>query len=298
MSDLTDAPFLTAQAAPQADALPDAPFAGPARPVAASGPLEAVQAGYQGSATGLILRGRLPDIVLDANNAKWYEKALASVGQMGSELPLMVAGAAGGGMVGTAGGAAVSGPAAPVGGVVGGILGTGAGAFAVPAAIRQSLIEAYKSGTVDSSGGFLNSVGIVLKTTGKEALVGAATFGAGGGAARVTGKALAPSIGQAITVGTGTKLIGAAGTAAEVGTMVVAPAALDGHLPEWSDFVNAAIVVGFAKGAIHMAAPAVRATAGKLGDIYVKTGIRPEQVVADAKANPEIAAELSAPVYH
>src|SRR3990167_6592884 len=130
MSDLTDAPFLTAQAAPQADALPDAPFAGPARPVAASGPLEAVQAGYQGSATGLALRGRLPDIVLDANNAKWYEKALASVGQMGSELPLMVAGAAGGGVVGTAGGGAVGGPG---GAVVGGGLGTGAGAFAVPA---------------------------------------------------------------------------------------------------------------------------------------------------------------------
>src|SRR3990167_1126141 len=74
--------------------------------------------------------------------------------------------------------------------------------------------------------------------------------------------------------------------------MVVTPAALDGHLPEWSDFVNAAIVVGFAKGAIHMAAPAVRATANRLGDIYAKTGIRPEQVIADSKQVPEIALDL------
>ena len=254
----------------------------PPRP--ASGAYEAFLSGVQGSATGLALRGRLPDIVLDAQHAKWYEKALASIGQMGAEVPAMWGGAVLGGGAGTA----VAGP-------VGTILGGGAGAFAVPALIRQSLIEAYKSGTVDSSGGFLNSVGIVLKTTAKEGVVGAATFGAGGVAARVAGKALAPSIGQAITVGTGTKLIGAAGTAAEVGTMVVTPAALDGHLPEWSDFVNAAIVVGFAKGAIHMAAPAVRATANRLGDIYAKTGIRPEQVVADAQRDPTIAAELMAP---
>ena len=78
MSDLADAPFLTAQAAPQAAGLTDAPFAAPAAPRAASGLLEAAQAGYQGSATGLAVRGKLPDIVLDQNNAKWYEKALAA----------------------------------------------------------------------------------------------------------------------------------------------------------------------------------------------------------------------------
>ena len=262
------------------------------QPRTASGVLDSFQAGWQGSATGLALRGKLPDIVLDAHNAKWYEKALSSLGQMGAELPLMVAGAAVGTVGGAATGAAVSGPAAPAGAAVGGILGGGAGAFAVPAAIRQSLIEAYKSGTVDSSGGFLNSVRIVLKTTAKEGAVGALTMGAGGVAARVAGKALAPAIGESISVAGGMRAIGAAGTAAEVGTMVVTPAALDGHLPEWSDFVNAAVVVGFAKGAVALGAPAVRATAGKLGDIYAKTGIRPEQVVADAQRDPTIAAEL------
>src|SRR5258708_38474640 len=67
---------------------------------AASGPLEALQAGYQASATGLAFRGRLPDVVLDPQHSKWYEKAVATVGQMASEAPEMIAGAVGGGVAG------------------------------------------------------------------------------------------------------------------------------------------------------------------------------------------------------
>src|SRR3990167_11037854 len=70
----------------------------PPRP--ASGAYEAFLSGVQGSATGLALRGRLPDIVLDADNAKWYEKALASIGQMGAEVPAMWGGAVLGGGAG------------------------------------------------------------------------------------------------------------------------------------------------------------------------------------------------------
>lgn len=255
----------------------------PAKARDASGPLEALQAGYQGSATGLAIRGKLPDVVLDAQHAKWYEKALASVGQMVSEVPEMVVGAVGGGVAGAAGGTAV---APGIGTAIGGVLGSGAGAFAVPAAIRTSLMEAYKSGTVDSSGGFLNSAKIVLEQTGKEGLIGALTFGAGGVAARVVGKAIAPAIGEAVSVGTARTAIGAAQATAEVGAMVVAPAALEGRLPEPEDFLNAAIVVFGAKGAI--------AGAGKLRSIYAKTGVRPEQVVADAKNDPALAQELTA----
>src|SRR3990167_10179200 len=66
----------------------------------ASGAYEAFLSGVQGSATGLALRGRLPDIVLDAQHAKWYEKALASIGQMGAEVPAMWGGAVLGGGAG------------------------------------------------------------------------------------------------------------------------------------------------------------------------------------------------------
>lgn len=281
MTDLADAPFLTAQDAPGAALLPDAPFASPVAARAAHGPLEALQAGYQGSATGLALRGRLPDVVLDSQHSKWYEKALATIGQMGAEAPEMVVG----GVLGAMGGTATAGP-------VGGLLGGGAGSFAIPAAIRQSLIEAYKSGTVDSSGGFLNSARIVLAQSAKEGAIGALTFGVGGMVARGIGKAIAPAIGESMGVSMATKIISGAQTAAELGTMVVAPAALDGHLPEPEDFLNAAIVIGAAKGAMHVAGPAAQSIAEKLGTIYAKTGVRPEQVVADAARDPKIAEEL------
>lgn len=250
--------------------------------------LDAVQAGYQGSATGLALRGRLPDVVLDQQHAKWYEKAAAAGAQMVSELPEMAIGGALGGAVGTAGGGAV-GSAVPVvgtaaGAVVGGLVGTGAGAFAVPAAIRESLMQAYAGGEVTSSADFLNRAAIVLKTTGKEAAIGGLTFGVGSAAARVTGKILAPAIGDSITVGTARNAIGAAQTGGELGTMVVAPAALEGRLPEKEDFLNAAIVLAGAKASVHVA--------GKVATIYTRTGRTPTQVVTDAKADPVLADEI------
>jgi hypothetical protein len=104
------------------------------QPRKAEGVLDALQAGYQGSATGLAVRRQLPDVVLDPSHAKWYEKLAAGASQMGAELPEMVVGGVGGAAAGTA-------VAGPVGGIVGG----GAGAFAVPTAIRESLMQAYSA---------------------------------------------------------------------------------------------------------------------------------------------------------
>lgn len=245
---------------------------GPRPAAPGTGVWDALVSGYQGSATGLLQRRRLPDVVLDHTHAKWYEKALESTSGMVSELPEMVAGFAAGGAVGS-----VAGP-------VGTILGGGAGAFAVPTAIRESLIQAYHSGEAGSSADFLSRTGIVLKETGKSALVGAATMGAGALVARTVGGALAPLIGEELGIGTARTAIGTAQTAAELGTMVVSPAALEGRLPEPQDFVNAAIVVAGMKAAGHVA--------GRIANVYAKTGIEPEQVVADAKADPKIAEEL------
>src|SRR6185436_5985945 len=71
-------------------------------------------------------------------------------------------------------------------------------------------------------------------------------------------------------------------------TMTVAPAALEGRLPEAQDFANGAILLAGMKGA--------GLAVGRLRSIYAQTGIRPEQVVADAKADPTIAAEIAAPL--
>lgn len=254
-----------------------------AKPVAriGSGPLDAIQAGYQGSATGLMIRGRLPDVVLDHSHATWYEKALSSAAGTVSEFPEMVAGGVLGRVLGSAAGSA----AGPAGVAVGGLLGTGAGSFFVPAAIREAYIQALSKGDVSSTADFLTRASIVLKQASKEGLVGALTLGAGGVAGRVVGKAVAPGVGTTLVAKTAVTGIETAATAAELGTMVVAPAALEGKLPEPEDFLNAAIVLGGMKGSVY--------AASRLRSIWAKAGVPPEQVVADAAADPKLVEEIT-----
>lgn len=233
-----------------------------------------IVAGYQGSATGLLQRGKLPDVVLDPSHAKWYDNALAGASSVVSELPEMVAGGIQGGLIGS-----VAGP-------IGTVAGAGAGTFALPTLIRTALIDAYTHGEATSSADFLNRAGILIKETGKSALVGAATSLSGMGVARVVGGVVGPMASE-IGVKTATRVIGAAQTTAEIGAMTVAPAALEGRMPEPEDFANAAIMVAGMKAAGHVA--------GKIAQIYAKTGVRPEQVVVDAKADPVIGESLKAP---
>jgi hypothetical protein len=238
-------------------------------PKAASSLLDYAQAGWQGSATGLWIRGKLPDVVLDPQHSKWYEKLAASATQMASELPEMITG----GLAGAAAGGAAGSEVPVVGNVVGAAVGGGAGAFAVPTAIRTALAQAYESKQAVNSADFLSRAKIVLKATGKDALIGALTGGVGKAAKLAT-----PLIGE-----TGVKV---ATPLAELGTITVAPAALEGRLPEPEDFMNAAILmVGFKSAEL---------AAGRLRNVYAKTGIRPEQVLSDAQKNPEIAQDLTA----
>ena len=161
--------------------------------------------------------------------------------------------------------------------------------FAVPAAIRESLVQAYKSGDIKTSADWWNIVREVATKTAQEAAVGAATMGAGSLAARTLGSALVPAIGQSIAVPTAMKAIGAADTAAQLATMVSMPAALQGRLPDAQEFMDAAIVIG----GLHAAAP----IAERITSVFQKTGRTPAEQVADAQADPKIAEELkSGPV--
>lgn len=243
-----------------------------AQPRIATGVWEAMQAGWQSSIPGLVDRGRMPDIVLDAHHSRWYEHLAGGASQLFNEVPEMLVGGIAGGAVGS-----LVGP-------VGTIIGSGAGAFAVPTAIRQTLMESYSKGAITSVGDFLSRTGIVIKESAKSAAVGALTSGAGMVAARTAGTALAPMVGNQISVRTATNLIGAAETTAMVGAMTVAPAALEGRLPEPWEIMNAALLVGGLKGATVVS--------GKMANIYAKTGVRPEQVVVDARTDPRLAAEL------
>lgn len=275
MADLPDAPW--AVSAAPARPLPggnDAPWMVERRsqPRKASGVVDAIRAGYQGSVPGLIDRGKMPDVVLDPEHSKWYERLAATGTQMFNEVPEMVLGAIGGGAAGA--------PAGPIGSLAAG----GALSFALPTAIRTALTEAYSKGEVLNSADFLSRTAVVLKATAKDAAVGALSTLAGLGAARAVGTALAPAIGTTMTVKTATTAIGAAGTTAELGALVVTPALLEGRLPEPRDFADAAILIGGIKGAA--------AITSKMRNIYAKTGVEPAQVVADAKADPTIALDM------
>ena len=250
----------------------------------AKGVVDALQAGWQGSATGLVVRGKLPSVTLDAHHAKWYEKLASTTAQTVSELPEM---AVGGLIVGTLG--LPSGPGA--------VAAAGAGMFAVPTAIRESLVQSYASGDATSVADYLGRTAITVKATAKDAAVGALTSLTGYGLLKVAAPAF-ESAARALTMGsasaagplgaTAAKVVAggsqALATAGEVGAMTVAPALLEGKLPERDDFLNAAILVGGMKSA-HV-------VASKLHSIYAKTGIPPTEVMADIQRDPKIAEEL------
>ncbi|HEX6992386.1 MAG TPA: hypothetical protein VF151_10890 [Gemmatimonadales bacterium] len=259
----------------QAPPLPDAPWAQP-EPQIAHGPLQAIEAGFQSSATGLWWRHKLPDLVLDPANSHWWERVLAGGAQVGAELPLMIGGSAAGG----AAGGAVAGP-------VGALVGGGAGMFALPTAVRETLMHAYASGEIKTPDEFWAAMKDVLEKTGKSAVVGAATAGVGSMVARGVGAAIAPSIGESIGVKAATRVIGGTQLAAEIGTMTATPAALEGQMPHLQDFVDAAILIG----GMHV----TNVTVAKLMRIYARTGKQPAEIVAQAKTDPALAQDLVTP---
>ncbi len=273
------------------DAYPEVPTS-VSQPRPASGVLESIQAGFQGSAPGLAWRRKLPDLVIDPQHAAWWERALSSATHVGSELGLMIPGAIAGGMAGSAVGSAVP----VVGTGVGALLGAGAGMGAVPAAIRQTLIEAYKSGDVMTAADFWNSVREVAKVTATEAGVNAAAMGAGAAAKLgfATAMGAGPVASKAIALGSASMTTRAAQTAAvgidlatQIAAMPTIPAALQGRLPDAQEFVDAAILIGGLKAA-HV-------TASNITSVFLKTGKTPAEQVADAQANPDVAKEMAEP---
>lgn len=233
---------------------------------------EAASAGNQMSVTGLISRGRMPDIVLDPKYAPWYHHLAAGGAQILGDLPVMAAGAE----VGAIGGGAVGTAVPAIGNVAGAAIGGGAGAFAMPEAIRSALVEAYSKGEVKSVGDFLDRTAIVLQNTEKAAVVGGFSAGTGYGVKA----ALGPAVGMAGRWGTSAAVLGSEGAA-----MTVSPAMLDGRLPEKDDIMNGAILLVGVKAA-HMAT-------SRALNVYSKTGIDPNQVLADATKNPEILSDLT-----
>lgn len=266
----------------------------PAAPTEAKGFVEHVQAGFQASAPGLAWRGKLPDLVMNPETSKWWERLATGVTQVASELPIMIpAGAAG---------AAAGAPAGPAGSILAG----GAAMFAAPAGIRTSLIEAYKARLATSPADWFNMTREVAQAMLKEGAIGAVTMGTGalarGAAASVLGGsaevAKAVGLGSAtMATRAGSMATGTADVAGQIAAMVTMPAALEGRLPHLQEFGDAAAVILTLKGA-HMGlerAGVLRSTADRIAETYAKTGKTPAEQVADAQADPKVAADLTTP---
>ena len=224
---------------------------------------DAIIAGIQNSATGLAVRGKLPEQVL-GEDAPWYHRLASGAGGIVADLPLSVVGA----VAGSAAGSAVPGPGTLIGG--------GAGAFAAPMALREALIEAYSNNHALSWEGAWEIGKAALKGGAKGAVIGGATAGAG--------RVVAPLVQRS---GGGTASTAVAATGAELATLTATSAALEGHMPTWQDFMDNALLLGGMKGSIHVA--------GKLRNIFAETGKRPEEVLADAARDPALKAELAEP---
>lgn len=223
--------------------------------------LKAVEAGLEMSTTGLMVNGRLPDTILP-EHAPMYHKIASQLGTLAGDFPAMAIGAVAGGAAGTA--------AAPG---VGTVVGAGAGGFALPEGMRTYLVEKYEKGEVQNWEDFWSRTAAISISTAKGAVIGGATAGAGLGAKALSGAA---KLGARATV---TAEIGA-----EVATMTTLGAAFEGKVPDAEHFTEAAILVGGLRGAGF--------AAGKLREIYAKTGRLPGEVAIEAQNDPLLKQEL------
>lgn len=242
---------------------------------------DALSAGWQGSVTGLMKRGKVPDMTVP-ENANWYQRLAANSASMAGDIPAMVGGA----LVGGAGGAE-TGPGA--------VLTAAGGAFAMPALLRSTMMDAYSKGEFHSPSDFIKRAGGIFIDTAKGYVTGAATGGAG-----LAAKPLLGALGAgALTTTLGT-------SSAEVGAMVTTSKALDGQLPHPQDFLDGALTIGafhtvpFLAGKVQDSAEAVKAAvqdhvpglADALRNVYAKTGVKPEDVTHAATQDPTIAQDL------
>ena len=216
------------------------------------------------------------------------QSVAAGAGQMVGDIPEMGAGAAIGAGIG-----AMTGPFAPA---MVPLLGT-AGACALPAAIRRVYLDNYKNGSVQNFSDLWPRIANVMY----DSVHAAATCMAFEGAAGAVEATVAPSLLQT-----------AAKYTAGVAAVTAAGPIFEQRTPSWNDLgTNAALILPLAL--LHMGRPEVPESPGvpentpaipsaesplarmrnKLGEIWVKTGLTPDQVHQHAKENPTILQDLA-----
>lgn len=219
---------------------------------------DALEAGWQTSAMGLQQRGKLPDKQLP-EDASAFQRISANVASLAGDFPAMIEGGAIGMAAGIPGGPATM------------AVGAGAGAFGLPAALRATMMDAYKNGEYHTPREFLERASGIMAETSKSMAIGALTAATGG-------------LAETANIASGPIVKAIAPTTAELATLVTLSKTMEGHLPTWQDFQDGAILLFGLKGATT--------GAGKLANLYVKTGITPSQTLNDAQNNPVLKTEL------
>lgn len=214
-----------------------------------------LHAGFEKSSSWLLFR-KPTDV--PPEHADLFYRIASGIGGAVGDIPAYVIGGIGGIM----GGASAGGAVANVPGAIGGAaVGGWAGAGALPAIIRKSMMDHYEKGEVTSARDFLGRFGGAVLAGVKGAAVNVATMGVGG----MVGPAVSGAAGQVIG--------GAAKTAAEVATMTTAGAAVEGRLPEPHEFSDNLFVLGGTHLGLGIAAKSV----SKMRGVYAETGLHPAE---------------------
>lgn len=227
--------------------------------------------------------------------ADTYYKVGQGLGSIVSDIPVMTVGATVGaiavGATAMGVGTALAGPAGTLGGGVMGIASGGfIGANALPAVWRSALIDTYKNGEFKSFGDFWNRASTVAMQGMKEATISAIGFKTG----QVVSKA-APLLAGSPQV-TSKALQYASNTSqvsAEVATMTTLGKYIEGETPTWEDFATNLFTIGAVHGITGSVGLGMsKISKDKMADVYVKTGIKPDEVAQLAEENPQLKYEI------
>jgi hypothetical protein len=234
---------------------------------------DAFSIGYGSSITGLILNEGLPEEALEDPNI--LENVASAFGTLAGDVPFMIPFAQMGATA-TLPLAAASGPAAPVVEAAG----TMAAAFGLTAALRESIILAYKRGEIVDAKDFIERFVLSTYEGLKGALTGATTGFAGGVQSKLLPK-----------------------LASEIVTMTSIGSALEGQVPTLQAFIETAIVIGGFKAttsalglrSTYKTQPKeTRELVDILGEVWMKTRKTPDAVWRDMREDPTIKQDILA----
>lgn len=237
--------------------------------------VNAVKSGIKNSIGGVVYNhGESPSTVTPSS--PWYNKVSQGIVQGVLDTPAYIAG----GAAGAAGGEAVAGPP-------GALAGTAMVGMAFPQGLRAGLVQAYKQGGVNSFSDFWNIATESAKEAGKGAITGLATLGSGA-IGRAVVKDLGPLATKAVGDAVPKVLSNFAGKAlpfaAEVAGMTATGAALDGKMPNLSDFSENAMTLGGLHG--------LGVVKNKMLNTFQATGMHPADVASEAHTDPVLRQEI------